>query len=392
MIRYLLISCIIAGYCFLPTLLPAQQTKIFWIHEDAYNGKVQSANTDGTAVTDVITGLNMPCGLAIDDLSDPRKLYFCERGNSKIIRANLDGSEQEDIITDVPGIRDIELDVKNRKIYWVRDTWDDDAVQRADMDSLNGNIETLYSSTYSYYGFYGIGLDHVNQRVYWTQANNGCSDKIQRINFDGTGFKTVIKHPQSALLNPWDIDVSGDKIYWTDCGMSEDVILCADLEGTVIDTVIKEVDTQFFTIDTADAKIYWTEDMKVCGAALDGSGRGDVCDGPGYFLMGIAIAYNAPASINTLPDHKMDFALYQNYPNPFNPETRIRYSLSVNSHVDLGIYNLLGQKVATLVSGRQPAGSYTVTWDATGFAGSVYFYKFQSDNGFSQTKKLVLLK
>ncbi len=100
---------------------------------------------------------------------------------------------------------------------------------------------------------------------------------------------------------------------------------------------------------------------------------------------------SSPSAIGDI-NKPINFKLYNAYPNPFNPQTRIRYSLSVNSHVDLDVYNLLGQKVATLVSGRQPAGSYTVTWDATGFAGSVYFYKFQSDNGFSQTKKLVLLK
>jgi hypothetical protein len=60
--------------------------------------------------------------------------------------------------------------------------------------------------------------------------------------------------------------------------------------------------------------------------------------------------------------------------------------------LDLSIYNLLGQKIATLVNQKQPAGSYQVQWDANGFAGGVYFYQLRTDNGFAQTKKLLLLK
>ncbi len=94
------------------------------------------------------------------------------------------------------------------------------------------------------------------------------------------------------------------------------------------------------------------------------------------------------------------FALNQNYPNPFNPTTTISYSLkgplsgqlSAFSQVDLSIYNILGQKVATLVSGKQPAGTYKVEWDASAFASGIYFYRMETDKGFVQSRKLVLMK
>jgi hypothetical protein len=87
-----------------------------------------------------------------------------------------------------------------------------------------------------------------------------------------------------------------------------------------------------------------------------------------------------------------EYALYQNYPNPFNLHTLINYQLPKTSEVELSVFNLLGQKVAMLVSEKQPAGSYEVEWDATGIEGGVYFYKLSTDKGFVQTKKLVLLK
>jgi len=86
------------------------------------------------------------------------------------------------------------------------------------------------------------------------------------------------------------------------------------------------------------------------------------------------------------------FALSQNYPNPFNPTTAISYRLSEVSQVELAIYNILGEKIATLVSKRQPKGTYRVKWDASGFASGVYYYQLSTDQGFVQTKKLLLLK
>ena len=86
------------------------------------------------------------------------------------------------------------------------------------------------------------------------------------------------------------------------------------------------------------------------------------------------------------------FCLYQNYPNPFNPSTIINYQLPVTSYVDLSIYNLLGQKVIELIDEKQYGGYYQVEWDASGFASGVYYYRMSTDEGFVQTKKLVLLK
>jgi photosystem II stability/assembly factor-like uncharacterized protein len=85
------------------------------------------------------------------------------------------------------------------------------------------------------------------------------------------------------------------------------------------------------------------------------------------------------------------FELFQNYPNPFNTRTAISYQLSTVSQVELSIYNLLGQKVVTLVSEKQPAGNYRVEWDASEFATGVYLYRLEA-GAFSKTRKLILIK
>jgi hypothetical protein len=95
-----------------------------------------------------------------------------------------------------------------------------------------------------------------------------------------------------------------------------------------------------------------------------------------------------PEDITLVPDN---YRLYQNYPNPFNPTTAISYKLSVVSDVELSIYNVLGQKVAILVSERQPTGDYSVEWDASGLASGVYYYELKTAD-FRDVKKMVLMK
>ncbi len=86
-----------------------------------------------------------------------------------------------------------------------------------------------------------------------------------------------------------------------------------------------------------------------------------------------------------------NFYLSQNYPNPFNPKTMISYQLPMTGEVELSIYNLLGQKVATLVNKNQPTGIYNVEWDATNLSTGVYYYKLQTGE-FQQVKKMILMK
>lgn len=85
------------------------------------------------------------------------------------------------------------------------------------------------------------------------------------------------------------------------------------------------------------------------------------------------------------------FALTQNYPNPFNARTTISYSLLQAGPVNLTIYNLLGQRVATLVDGWQTAGEYSVTWDAEDASSGVYFSRL-TGGGASEIRKMILLR
>ncbi|MEO8230913.1 MAG: T9SS type A sorting domain-containing protein, partial [Ignavibacteriota bacterium] len=85
------------------------------------------------------------------------------------------------------------------------------------------------------------------------------------------------------------------------------------------------------------------------------------------------------------------FELSQNYPNPFNPTTTIRFSLPEAGNVKLTLYDILGQEIKTLVSAFKEAGVHTLNFNAGDLNSGIYLYKIEA-NGFSQTKKMILVK
>jgi type IX secretion system substrate protein len=85
------------------------------------------------------------------------------------------------------------------------------------------------------------------------------------------------------------------------------------------------------------------------------------------------------------------FALKQNYPNPFNPSTKIKYTLPKSEKVKIEIFNLLGQKIKTLIYKKMPAGNHEIEFTAKNLPSGVYLYRIQSGE-FQEVKKMVLLK
>lgn len=86
-----------------------------------------------------------------------------------------------------------------------------------------------------------------------------------------------------------------------------------------------------------------------------------------------------------------EFNLEQNFPNPFNPSTKIRYALPVQAKVNLTVFNLLGQKVETIVDEMCPAGFHEVNWRANNYASGIYFYRLIAGD-YVKTKKMIILK
>ena len=95
------------------------------------------------------------------------------------------------------------------------------------------------------------------------------------------------------------------------------------------------------------------------------------------------------APINNSIPGKM--SLYQNYPNPFNPSTLIKFDIAWNSHTNITIFDNTGRLIESLLNQSLSPGTYEVQWNAESYPSGVYYYRLETD-GFSQTKKMLLIK
>ncbi|KAA3637035.1 MAG: T9SS C-terminal target domain-containing protein [Calditrichaeota bacterium] len=174
--------------------------------------------------------------------------------------------------------------------------------------------------------------------------------------------------------------------------------ICIDYDDTGMDADMESMvalwhnvvywDTANFVYDTAWFDVTTTLDTVsniVCGET----------DSFSPFTVGIG---TSPVSVEELisPEIPESFTLSQNYPNPFNPETAIEYSIPARANVSIEVFNVLGQKVKTLVDKNHAAGVYRIVWDGMNKSGKkvssgVYLYKLTTDD-FSETKTMILLK
>jgi len=197
--------------------------------------------------------------------------------------------------------------------------------------------------------------------------------------------------------NGYGVDVS-DKYSPTD---SKDRLAAGELklqnniwfklaDYTMADSVGKQDYIQAYLQDAAHGNTFEDPQLKgisrIQNAGLDPR---PAFNGPAYQnLTDFPTGLIAISKINTKPE---SFQLFQNYPNPFNPTTTITYELVHRENVELNIYNLLGQKIATLVKGVQSAGRFKISWNASGFTSGVYIYRLKTQTQ-SINRKMLLLK
>lgn len=367
--------------------------KIFWVCDTGMKSYIQSANCDGTGMFDIVSDLKTTRAIALDSVSNPKQIYFAVGDTVHILyRVNVDGTGLTEVVSNVVGINDMELDLLNRRIYWASSTWGYEMIVSADMDIQNSGVDTLYYSSYTYIDIHGIGLDNEHGKIYWAESNNGGYDRIMRMNKNGTDKELIISNSMFYLSAPRDIDVISDKIYWTDSGLFAHWIMQANLDGTDIDTVITDVSSLSIVINPFDKRIFWTQQMGFYCSPIDTMIKTFLFNGNHGSGYSIAICYDS-SLISSVEEPLISnsYKLFQSYPNPFNPSTSIRYSIISRQLVQLKVYDMLGNEIATLVNEEKPAGNYEVTFNASALSSGIYFYQLKSGT-YVETKKMVLLK
>ena len=236
--------------------------KMYWTDVDT--GKIHRANLDGTQVEEIpIPGRDIPHGIALD--LSAGKMYWTHLDIGKIRRANLDGTQVEDLIASGLGTPwGIVLDVPAGKMYWA--DYQRDKIQRANLDG--SQIEDLVTGLGN---VHSIDLDTIAGKIYWADHQR---DKIQRANLDGSQVEDLVTRGRYG--HPWGIalDVSAGKMYWTVLGAGK--IYRANLDGSDVQDLVTSDrlrSTHGIALDVSSGKMYWTDISggKIQRANLDGT-------------------------------------------------------------------------------------------------------------------------
>jgi len=282
--------------------------------------------------------------------------------------------------------RDVISSVENIKVHL---STSDERVEEIIANNINlgsiaAGVSDTSDNTYSFDYAEGYNPDstinntiHFDVKIY-SNGNHYWSDSFE---FNADLTPPDVPTNLNALINVNSIILS-----WSPCE-AEDLHSYNIYRSAHNDTTLAEYlnslesDVNVFTDSTlldSGTYYYWI-------TALDLMGNESIfseVDSVHFTIVGIK------DNLESIPS---EFALFQNHPNPFNPTTIINYQIPMTSNVELSIYNLLGQKVATLVNKKQQAGSYQVEWDASNFSTGVYLYRLSAEE-FTATRKLILMK
>ena len=310
-------------------------------------------------------------------------MYWTDSGTDKIQRANLDGSNIEDLVTQgLSYPAGIALDVEGGKMYWTDSGTD--KIQRANLDG--SNIEDLV--TQGLRGPVGIALGVLPSAG---APPDTPAPVTRKEDVNGDGVVDVQDLAQVGLqygkTGTNTADVNGDEVVDVD-----DFILVAaavDTAAAAAPAARAQVHSHF----TAAQLQAWLTEARASGNTSH------------TYQQGIAVLEQFLALV--APE---ETALLANYPNPFNPETWIPYQLSKSADVSLTIYDIQGRVVRALDLGHQRAGTYhsrsrAAYWDGRNAVGEpvasgVYFYTLSTEStrdsvtagDFSATRKMLIRK
>ena len=307
-------------------------------------------------------------------------MYWTDYESKQILRANLNGSNVETLVTGLAGPSGIVLDIARRKIYWTDQAWNpvrgsitESKIESANFDGSNVQeiLTGLGEST-------GIALGTSQTPVSGTSATRPASD----VNTDGKVNNTDLMLVAAALgqnvpANPR-VDVNGDGTV----NVADLIVVISNLDDAVI-LAAPEIGTKLTGMDRAVIQ------AEINSLQLENDGSLKYQRTLAFLQSLLALA--TPQETRLLP----------NYPNPFNPETWIPYQLAISTDVQILIYDTKGTLIRQLELGYQPEGYYTdrnqaAYWDGRNALGErvasgIYFYQLRA-NETSALRKMLILK
>jgi hypothetical protein len=275
--------------------------------------------------------------------------------------------------------------------------WSDGENERAQCFTIaySHDGDSLWSHRYPEGGVLGYACFDIayDQRgfIYVVARSNGNNDTVIKYDLDGNLIRTIVyntNHTFTPDLARIALDKEGN-IYLMSHGevstRTDYIIVKYSPEGEMIweykyPGVGQTINQAFAIFVDEQSNIYIT-----------GENIGSLCPGGGFDYLTIKLSQDTTTSADDVELHPSEFQLLPAYPNPFNSATNITFTLPQSANVDMRIYNILGEEIATIISDYRSAGTHTIQWDAGDLPSGLYLCKLQAGNK-QRVIKLLLMK
>jgi hypothetical protein len=203
-----------------------------------------------------------------------------------------------------------------------------------------------------------------------------------------------------TLLPPLGVHLSISNNVNTDPGFNSDIVNHADKLMSYVGKICTSTldSAWYYKPSGSQYPPVWPvpEDLAYSNATLQSAGTDGLALGDLNWFPSQKAKYLTDVKVDKGAKVPTKFSLSNAYPNPFNPTTNIQFNIANSENVRLVVFNILGQKIKTLVNGTMKAGSYTATWNGkddfgASVASGIYFYRLESQS-FNSTKKMILMK
>jgi len=340
------------------------------------------------------------------------KLYWTDTQYEKIQRSNYDGTEVEDVITNIFDPRFIIPDNWG-KFYFSHDIY----IKRANMDG--SEVETVITTVEGMPT--GLALEYEFGTPHWIYWADNWHGTISKAKIDGTNITVII----DSIAEPYDMAIDGDEMYW-----SEEYFLCrANLDGSNVEAIFDMGRPRGLILDELFNVIYFADNLeqRLHRINYDGSdhviileGRDDPRDiglevyvprnifwteygggniqyasGTGNLPVVLVSGLGEPLGIMAYIDPSGssgidEFEITGSWPNPASGSTTISYTLMNSAHVFISVCDNRGKTLDVLADAGHHPGKYQVTWNRNNFPSGIYFYIFRVNNQQRSGKILVI--
>lgn len=282
--------------------------QLYWT--DA-GGVISRAETDGSNLVDVHSLSGQGAEFAVDPVSGT--MFWTLAGEANVRRANLDGSNEEIVVSSSGAIvGEIDVDPLHAKlyVYFYVPGVGVAGISRFNLDGTNPETITTFPND----GFGAMSVDPIGEKIYWLTQKAGTGEilSIQRMNFNGSGVEELASGRRYADI---EVDPIGQKVYWVTEDTGDRRIQRANLDGSNLEDILPDTldYSQFpgyvhqprsITVDAQAGRIYWVNDQspddRVMSANLDGSNIHQVLSGPSTGLREIDISDELPEPVDPI--------------------------------------------------------------------------------------------